>query len=90
MMVNNQDASCSDMSVFWRDPGLDFLPAGNKVCGIWGENNAAWIIHDPGCTSGTNPLFPWMKANGVGVGIWEWWSGSTSAVTSVLSQVRQG
>jgi len=90
MMVNNQDASCSDMAVFWQNSALNFIPAGNKVCGIWGENNAAWIIHDPGCTSGSNPLFPWMKSNGVGVGIWEWWSGSTTDITKVLSQIRTG
>jgi len=90
MMVNNVDASCSDMSVYWRDSALNFIPDGNKVCGIWGQNNAAWIIHDPGCSSGSNPLFPWMKSNGVGVGIWEWWSGSTTQITSVLNQIRSG
>ncbi len=37
MMVANVDESCANMSVYWRDPNLNFLPPANKILGIWGE-----------------------------------------------------
>ena len=56
--------------------------------GIWGINNAVWIIKDPGCTSGPSPLFAWMKSNKVGFGVWQWWMGDPSPVNMVIDQVR--
>jgi len=90
MMVTNQQSSCSDMSKFWRDSRLDFIPPGNKILGFWGENLAAWILKNPGCTDGSDPLYSWMKSNGVGMGIWQWWIGSTNDITPVINQVRSG
>jgi len=89
MMVNNVESSCATMSAFWRDPALNFLPPQNKVLGFWGQNLAAWILKNPGCTDGSDPLYPWMKSNGVGMGIWQWWLGSTNEITAVINQVRQ-
>jgi len=89
MMVNNVQASCATMSAFWRDPNLDFIPPGNKVLGFWGENLSAWILKNPGCTDGSNPLYPWMKSNGVGIGIWQWWIGPTNDITAVINQIKQ-
>jgi len=88
MMVNNVQSSCDTMSGFWRDSRLNFIPPANKVLGFWGENLAAWILKNPGCTDGSNPLYPWMKQNGVGIGIWQWWLGSTSNITPVINQIR--
>jgi len=90
MMVNNVESSCATMSQFWRDPRLDFLPPQNKVLGFWGVNLSAWILKNPGCTDGTNPLYPWMKQNSAGMGIWQWWLGATDDITTVINQVRQG
>ena len=71
MMVNNVASSCADMAAFWKAPGLHFLPQANKVLGVWGENLPAWILKNPGCTDGSDALFPWIKDNGVGIGIWQ-------------------
>jgi len=90
LMVNNVFSSCSDMEKYWMAPGLNFLPADSKIFGMWGVNEAAWILQNPGCTDGSTPLFPWIKSNGAGVGIWQWWSGSTDPVAAVLNQIRQG
>ena len=57
--------------------------------GIWGINNAVWIIKDPGCTSGPSPLFAWMKSNKVGFGVWQWWMGDPSPVNRLIDKVRQ-
>jgi hypothetical protein len=89
MMVNNVQSSCDDMKKFWLDPALNFIPGQNKILGFWGINLSAWILKNPGCTDGTSPLFPWMKSNGAGMGIWQWWSGSPSDITAVINQVRQ-
>jgi len=88
MMVNNVDSSCTVMSAFWRDPALDFIKPANKILGVWGEIIPAWILHGPGCTDGANPLFPWIRQNGVGIGIWQWWAGSTNEITALINQVR--
>mmetsp|Transcript_27891 Transcript_27891/g.72179 ORF Transcript_27891/g.72179 Transcript_27891/m.72179 type:complete len:317 (+) Transcript_27891:53-1003(+) len=89
MMVNNVASSCTDMSKFWRDERLHFLPSSNLVFGMWGLNNVAWILKDPGCTDGSDPLFPWMKKNGAGFGIWQWWSGDPSPIKAVVDEVKQ-
>lgn len=88
MMVDNIAASCANMSAFWRNKTLDFLPPSSRVLGIWGINNAAWIIQNPGCTSGQSPLYKWMKSNHVGFGVWQWWLGNPSPVNAVISQAR--
>jgi len=88
MMVNNVDSSCTVMSGFWRDPALNFLPPANKIFGVWGEIISAWVLHGPGCTDGSAPLFPYMKQNGIGIGIWQWWVGSTTEITTLINQVR--
>ena len=84
MMVDNHDASCAEMMQFWRAPGLDFLPASSKVCGMWGELFPSWILHDPGCDA----LFGWMRSTRAGVGVWEWWSGPVDGVSSVITKMR--
>lgn len=88
MMVANVDESCTGMQAYWLNSALSFIPAANKIFGMWGELLPSWILHEPGCTTGTNPLFPYMQQTGAGIGIWQWWSGDVSGVTSVLSQVR--
>jgi hypothetical protein len=87
-MVDNVAASCDVMSGFWRNETLKFLPYASRIFGIWGINNMVWIIQDPGCTTGPSPLFKWMKTNGVGFGIWQWWLGDPSPVNAILDQVR--
>lgn len=37
MMVANVDESCTAMAAYWLDPALNFLPAANKILGVWGE-----------------------------------------------------
>lgn len=69
MMVNNVDSSCELMSSYWRAPALDFLPATNKVLGIWGTNFPTLLLHEPGCLT-TTQLIPWMKQNAANIGIW--------------------
>lgn len=88
MMVNNVDSSCTTMSTFWRDPTLDFIPPENKILGVWGEITPSWVLHGPGCTDGNNPLFPWIQKNGVGIGIWQWWTGATTDITALINQIR--
>jgi len=89
MMVNNVDSSCDVMSAFWRHPTLNFLPASSKILGVWGQIIPSWVLHNPGCTDGSSPLFPWIKQNGVGVGIWQWWTGGTTEISAFLNQIRQ-
>lgn len=89
MMVNNVDSSCAVMSAFWRHPNLDFLPPQNKILGIWGELYPSFVLHGPGCTDGSSPLFPWIKQNGVGIGIWQWWVGATTEISALISAIRQ-
>lgn len=88
MMVANVDESCTSMVAYWLDPALNFLPPANKIFGVWGELYPTWVLHGPGCTDGSNPLFPYMKQNQIGIGIWQWWSGSTSDITALINQVR--
>lgn len=89
LMVDNQAATCERMSAFWRDERLSaVVPLSAQLLGMWGINNAGWILKDPGCTDGDDPLFPWMKSNSVGFGIWQWWMGDPSPVASVISKVR--
>jgi len=88
MMVANVDESCTSMSVFWRDPSLSFLPPANRILGVWGELYPSWVLHGPGCTDGSSPLFSWIKQNGVGIGIWQWWSGTTSDISNLINQIR--
>lgn len=90
MMVNNQASSCNVMSNFWRASGLDFLPPHSKALGVWGENLPVWMLANPGCSDGSDPLFPWIKTNGANIAIWQWWLGSTSDISALLDQVRQG
>jgi len=90
MMVANVDESCTSMAAYWLDPALSFLPPANKIFGVWGELYPSWVLHGPGCTNGSNPLFPYMKQNGIGIGIWQWWSGTTSDITGLINQVRSG
>jgi len=89
MMVDNIAASCDVMSAYWRDPALSFIPPDNKLLGFWGENLSAWILKNPGCTDGSNPLFPWMKNTGAGMAIWQWWVGATNDISAVIQQVKQ-
>jgi len=89
MMVNNIQSSCDTMSQYWRNANINFIPAGNRVFGFWGENLSAWILKNPGCTDGSSPLFPWMKSNGVGMGIWQWWSGATGDITPIIREIKQ-
>ena len=94
MMVNNVDSSCDTMAAFWRDPALDFLPPSAKVLGCWGINNAAWMLHGPGCAAADDGelaggLFPWAREHGAGLGVWEWWSGDTTPLGKVVEQVAQ-
>jgi len=89
LMVNNVQSSCDDMKKYWLDPALNFIPPASKIFGMWGENLAAWILKNPGCTDGASPLFSWMKTNGAGVGIWQWWAGGTGDISSLLSKIRQ-
>lgn len=90
MMVANVDESCSDMAVYWLDPALNFLPPANKIFGVWGELYPSWVLHGPGCTDGSNPLFSYVKQNQIGIGIWQWWSGTTSDITTLINSVRSG
>lgn len=85
MMVDNVDQSCAQMGAFWLDAGLAFLPPSSKVFGAWGELFPSWILHDPGCDT----LFGYMRANGVGLGIWEWWTGPVDSIAAVVAKVRQ-
>ncbi|KAL0487111.1 hutU [Acrasis kona] len=87
MMVNNVDSSCEEMSKYWKNPALDFLPAENKILGVWGQTIPSYVLHNPGCTDGSS-LFSWIKQNGVGIGIWQWWVGETKEVTSVIQSIR--
>lgn len=87
LMVDNQAPSCDSMSTYWRDERLSFLPEANRLLGMWGINNAGWMLKNPGCTTGDSPLFPWMKQNGVGLGIWQWWLGNPSPVSNVIAQI---
>jgi len=88
MMVANEDESCTNMTTYWRDPALNFLPPANKILGVWGELIPSWVLHAPGCTDGSNPLFPWIIQNGVGIGIWQWWTGATTEITALINQIR--
>eukprot|EP01111_Echinosteliopsis_oligospora_P002394 TRINITY_DN1353_c0_g1_i2.p1 TRINITY_DN1353_c0_g1~~TRINITY_DN1353_c0_g1_i2.p1 ORF type:complete len:337 (+),score=96.32 TRINITY_DN1353_c0_g1_i2:47-1012(+) len=90
MMVGNTDETCSEMAVYWQDPALSFLPPSNRILGVWGELYPTWVLHGPGCTDGNNPLFPWIQQNQIGIGIWQWWSGSTSDITNLINQIRSG
>lgn len=90
-MVTNQDESCNDMADYWLNPSLSFLPNSSIVWGSWGENLPSYILHDPGCSSssGSYPaLFPYMSQGGIGLGVWEWWSGDTTQITAVANAVR--
>jgi hypothetical protein len=89
MMVNNVQSSCDDMKKFWLDSALNFIPPPNKILGFWGENLSAWILKNPGCTDGSSPLFSWMKSNGAGMGIWQWWSGPNNEITHLIKKVRK-
>jgi hypothetical protein len=77
------------MAAFWLAPALAFLPPPSKVFGVWGLTLPAWILHDPGCTGGASPLFPYMKTYGVGIGIWEWWDGDPSPIVNLIKQIHQ-
>jgi hypothetical protein len=90
-MVAPTDESCASMAAYWLDPALAFLPNSSRVWGVWGEIQPSLILHDPGCSPGSPPaLFPAMAAAGIGVGVWEWWTGSTDGITAVLDAVRSG
>jgi len=88
MMVHNADASCSDMVKWWLDPVLDFIPPSNKMFGVWGEILPYMVLHNPGCTDGLSPLFPWMKKNSVNIGIFRWWIGPHPTISALIRQIR--
>jgi hypothetical protein len=90
MMVDNVDEPCSYYTALWNASALAFLPPSARVAGVWGEIYPTWVLHEPGCaTAASAPaLFPWMKAQGVGVGIWQWWVGGVADVAAVIAAVR--
>ena len=91
MMVDNVDTSCTFMTQFWLHPYLDaVLPMANRVFDVWGLNNIAWLIHDPGCDDTTGKLFDLWKSKGVGVGVWEWWIGDPTPLKAFVAKVQQG
>jgi len=90
MMVAPVDESCTAMAAYWLDSALSFIPPANKIFGVWGEIYPTMVLHGPGCTDGSNPLFPYMKQNQIGIGIWQWWTGSTSDITALINSVRAG
>ena len=88
-MVDNTAESCTGMSKFWLDPGLAFIPDKNRLFGVWGSNRPTLILGQGACSAGcTDKLFPWMKKHGVGIAIWQWWTGDFSKVDAVASAVR--
>jgi len=89
MMVANTDESCTGMAAYWQASALSFLPPQNKIYGVWGELYPTWVLHGPGCTDGGN-LFSYIKQNHIGIGIWQWWSGSTSDISGLINQIRSG
>ena len=88
MMVAPNDGSCLYYAPFWNHSALSFLPAGSRVGGVWGEIYPTWILHGPGCVDGTAPLFQWMQAENVGVGVWQWWDGPSDGVAALISAVK--
>ena len=85
MMVDNQDEPCEFYQGLWNASALSFLPLTSRVGGVWGEIYPTWVLHDPGCSE----LFPFMRAGGMGVGIWEWWVGESKEVAAVVAAVKQ-
>ena len=83
-MVDNVDVPCTQYLAWWNASGVDFLPLSARVGGAWGEIFPTFILHDPGC----GELFPWMRAGGVGIGVWQWWTGDVSAIAAVIADVR--
>jgi hypothetical protein len=55
---------------------------------VWGSNEPNLALNNPGCTDGAAPLFPWMKQNGVGIAIWQWWSKDPSRQNAIANAVR--
>eukprot|EP00042_Codosiga_hollandica_P044254 m.432075 g.432075 ORF g.432075 m.432075 type:complete len:306 (-) comp56746_c0_seq5:4260-5177(-) len=86
MMVDNVYEPCSFFTTLWNASVISFLPPHSRVGGCWGLTNPSWILQNPGCT-GDGGLFPWMAANSVGLGIWEWWVGDPTPIQQVLSQI---
>jgi hypothetical protein len=89
MMVDSVDQPCSFYAGLWNASALGFLPLSARVGGVWGEIYPTWVLHEPGCTGGSAPLFPWMRQGGVGVGVWQWWTGGVADVAAVVAAVRQ-
>jgi hypothetical protein len=88
MMVDNVDEPCSFYAGLWNASALAFLAPSARVAGVWGEIYPTWVLHEPGCTSGASALFPWMRQQGVGVGVWQWWVGGVADVAAVIAAVR--
>lgn len=88
MMVDNVDEPCAFYAPLWNASALAFLPPSARVAGVWGEIYPTWVLHEPGCAQGSAPLFPWMRSNLVGVGIWQWWVGGVGDVAAVVAAVR--
>ena len=61
--------SCDVYGGYWRDQALDVIPNSARVVGVWGLQAPTNRMDDPGC----DDLFGWIKQNGIGLGIWEWW-----------------
>ena len=83
-MVDNVDEPCAQYLAWWNASAVAFLPPAARVGGAWGEIFPTFILHDPGCDA----LFPWMRAGGVGIGIWQWWTGDVSAIAAVVAEVK--
>jgi hypothetical protein len=86
-MVNNEYSSCDTMSQYWKSSVLQFLPYSSRLFGVWGPNNDAWTIMNPGCTNGKN-LFGFMKQNKVGFAVWQFWQGSQAKVNAIATGIR--
>lgn len=84
LMVDNVDEPCAQYLQWWNASALAFLPPAARVGGAWGEIFPTFILHDPGCGA----LFPWMRAGGVGIGVWQWWTGDVSAIAAVIAEVK--
>lgn len=87
LMVDNVDVPCSAYLGWWNASGLAFLPPYSRVGGCWGEIYPSFVLHPPGCTDGATPLFPVMRA-GMGLAIWELWSGPTDALAAVVAAIK--
>ena len=90
MMVNNVDTSCKFMTQYWLEPSLNWIiPISNRVFDVWGLNNLAWLIHDPGCDDDTGKFFDQWKSSGASMGVWEWWIGDPTPLKAFTVKIKQ-